>query len=140
MQRPEVARARAAVEESKRQVGRGTLAAAASTAAVRDSVAARLRATSLRSSNGLVQSFRLNGMVGDRQVTARWSRRAGLACNPALRTQAQLLVDLGEIFESPAVDLFLPASLTESGEAVLLTLVRSCDRVVEVDANLLPAS
>ena len=82
----------------------------------------------------MLTSFRLHGVLGDRPVSARWTSRSGLACSPSLRTQAQLLVDLGELFETGSLDVVVPASLDTGGEAVLLTLLRSCDRVVELDA------
>ena len=82
-----------------------------------------------RDIRGLVQGFSLFAIVDGEPVEASLGP-AGLACSENLFARADLLVRLGDNFETQDRDL--PASLTDSPLQALLTLIRVCDRVLRV--------
>jgi hypothetical protein len=85
-----------------------------------------------------VRWFSLTGELGDRLVWARW-QGGRLRCDPNLMTQARLLVELGTVFENHDPPARVEATVTGDPAAVMLTLARSCDRVVAVDFSREPA-
>lgn len=84
---------------------------------------------------GMLRSFALLGSLDGRGVEASWDGTA-LAVHDALWSRAQL---------AAAVDLAVPAGgppardLDGSPLDVLLTLLRACDRVRQIDLALPPA-
>jgi len=64
-------------------------------------------------------------------VSAEW-RDGCLVADPLLLERAQLLVGLGDQFASPHAGPFT-ASLNGPPVVALLTLIRACDRVWEID-------
>ena len=115
-------------------------ASAAAAAALRDdAVELRVRARAIRSRltgrpalpSHRVVSFSLKGVIEHRSVHAEW-RDGRLVADPLLLERAQLLVGLGDKFESPNAGPFT-ASLTGLPVVGLLTLMRACDRVFEID-------
>ncbi|MBV8295917.1 MAG: hypothetical protein JO085_03700 [Acidimicrobiia bacterium] len=76
--------------------------------------------------------FSLAGVLGDRNVWARWAH-GSLRCHPDLMTQARLLVELGTVFEHHDPPARVEATVTGAPAAVMMTLARACDRVVVVD-------
>jgi hypothetical protein len=89
--------------------------------------AARRHAAATRS-DGALDAFGVEGLLDGQPVAAAWSR-GRLACDPALRARAELLVDLGEVFFDDQGQPRYQASLNGPALAVALTLVRACDRV-----------
>ena len=76
--------------------------------------------------------FQVEGFI-DGQPVAATLTRGRLVCDPALRTRAELLVDLGEVFCDDAGRPRYVASLDGPEVAVALTLLRACDRVIGLD-------
>lgn len=88
----------------------------------------RLRGDGVRSVPSFPRFFVIRGEVEGRPVRASWFCGA-LTASPTLAQRAQLLVDLGERFESDDSGLpGLPADLHATAPA-MLTCVRACDRV-----------
>ena len=123
-----LARSRALHEESFRTRARAR--------AVRDWSAAlrakRWQAHKVHPAPEHVAWFSVVGKLGDRPVWARW-QRGRLECDPSLRCQAQLIVDLGTVFEKADPPAWVEATLTGPAAAVMLTLARACDTVTKID-------
>ncbi len=83
-----------------------------------------------------VRRFVIRGVVGNHPVTATWAR-GRLVCDEPLLTPARLLVDLEEVFVLDQPPYLSAATLDGSALAVLVTLIRACDRVtgVKVDTS-----
>jgi hypothetical protein len=92
--------------------------------------AARRHAAAARP-DGALDAFQVEGLLDGQPVTATWTR-GRLACDPALRDRAELLVDLGEEFSDAEGRPRYAASLDGPAVAVALTLVRACDRVTRL--------
>lgn len=104
----------------------------------------RAKATVLRSasfagraaSRSHLRCFRLRGVVGTFPVTAVL-RGTEVLADVILLQRAALLVQLGDYFETPDRPA-IAASLVAPIEAVILTLVRACDRVLDVELGPAP--
>lgn len=81
-----------------------------------------------------VQSFTLLGTVDGELVEASLNH-VGLSASEILLVRADLVVRLGESFDAGGRNL--AASLTGSPIQTVLTLIRACDRVLQIsmDAN-----
>jgi len=80
--------------------------------------------------------FRLEGLVAGRPVLAA-IRTGDLIADEELMQQARLVVALGETCERPNGNV-MAASLDGPPMAVMLTLIRACDRPISVQLG--PAS
>lgn len=100
---------------------------------VLESVLESVRPRSPRQPGAALRGFSLRGRLDGAAVRASWTG-GRLTASPALVDRGMLLVDMGETFGGPP-DLTLPASLTGPVDAVLLTLVRACDRVIDVTVH-----
>jgi hypothetical protein len=79
--------------------------------------------------------FAIEGVIDDRVVRASWV--AGrLSCDQQLRSRARSLVDLGAEFVSEDPPRRFLASLQAPPVAVLLTLIRACDRLTVMELDL----
>jgi hypothetical protein len=86
-------------------------------------------------SPGPLAWFAIEGVIDDRVVRAAWV--AGrLTCDQQLRSRARSLVDLGAEFVSDDPPRRFLASLQAPPVAVLLTLIRACDRVTVMEMDL----
>jgi hypothetical protein len=79
-----------------------------------------------------VRWFSVDGHLAGQPVWARWSNGV-LRCDPRLRTQAQLVVDLGTVFVNDEPAARVEATLTGPPAAVMLTLAQACDVVTSID-------
>jgi hypothetical protein len=121
-------------------IGRAQACAATAAALRYDAARLRIRAAATRRrpagrsgpSYGIA-SFTLEGVVEHREVRAEW-RDGRLLADPLLLERAHLVVGLGEQFAVPDTDP-LTASLTGLPIVALLTLMRACDRVRQVDVS-----
>jgi hypothetical protein len=80
-------------------------------------------------------TFRLHGVVNGHPVRA-FLGRGRLAVDEELRNQASALVAMGEVIQCEDVPLAVTATLDGSPVAILLTLIRACDRVVKAEVRL----
>jgi hypothetical protein len=112
---------------------------AAATALCGDAAGLRTQARAIRSRrtepspmcSHRVRSFSLEGVIEDRTVHAEW-RDGRLMADPLLLERAQLVVGLEDQFLSPDASP-LTASLNGLPIVALLTLMRACDRVRQID-------
>lgn len=93
-----------------------------------------LRAESTRLQSDIVDAgfprwFVVQGLVEGRPVRARWWR-GSLQVDQALRTRSELVVELGDEFETPGGRV-IRADL-ERPLPAMLTLLRACDRALSV--------
>jgi len=79
--------------------------------------------------------FALEGVLDDRVVRAVWAD-GQLCCDRLLEARARLLVDLGAEFGSREAPPRYQASLQAPPPAVLLTLIRACDRATVIQYDL----
>jgi hypothetical protein len=79
--------------------------------------------------------FAVQGMVDQQVVRAVWSD-GRLCCDRLLGARARLLVDLGAEFSSDDPPRRYLASLQAPPVAVLLTLIRACDRITVMEVDL----
>jgi hypothetical protein len=68
---------------------------------------------------------------------AHWDHE-GFSCDPLLLAQARAVEALGDTFGGDGGRSPVAASLQGPPLSVLLTLMRACDRVVQVDVALNP--
>lgn len=81
-----------------------------------------------------VRSFTVEGELAGRPVGAKW-RHGIVTGDDRLLTQAQLLVDLGAVFENADPPARVEATLTGEPAAVMLTLAHACDLVTSVESE-----
>lgn len=79
--------------------------------------------------------FAVQGLVDDQVVRAVWAD-GRLCCDRLLESRARLLVDLGAEFGCEEDPPRYQASLQAPPMAVLLTLIRACDRATTVEFDL----
>jgi hypothetical protein len=79
--------------------------------------------------------FAVEGLIADQVVRAVWAD-GQLCCDRPLESRARLLVDLGAEFSSEEVPRRYRASLQAPPAAVLLTLIRACDRATVIEADV----
>jgi hypothetical protein len=121
-------------EQSKRL---GTIAAtlrreaADARAQARHLAGRRQRASSVLAPSAL-RWFELHGTLGGTPVMASWTGNE-LSCDPPLLGVAQLLADLHELFEVDEPDTVVAATVDGPDWAVMLTLMRACDRVTAAE-------
>lgn len=90
--------------------------------------------TSARPLRDVGTSFTMIGVLDGARVGASYAH-GQLACDAPLRAVAELLVDLTERFEDPGSP-DLVATIEGDPLAMLLTLMRACDRIVSIDVVL----
>ena len=73
--------------------------------------------------------FVVRGSIGEQRVRAAWFC-GGLEATTALRVRADLLVRLGETFQTQREGPIVLAGLEEP-LAAMLTVIRSCDRLLD---------
>jgi hypothetical protein len=79
--------------------------------------------------------FAIEGVLDDQVVRAVWAD-GQLCCDQLLEARARLLVDLGAEFGSQEAPPRYQASLQAPPAAVLLTLIRACDRATVIEYDL----
>jgi len=79
--------------------------------------------------------FAVQGVIDQQVVRAVWND-GQLACDRLLSARARLLVDLGAEFRSDDPPRRYRASLQAPPVAVLLTLIRACDLITEMEVDL----
>jgi hypothetical protein len=79
--------------------------------------------------------FAVQGVIDQQVVRAVWSD-GQLCCDRLLDARARLLVDLGAEFSSDDPPRRYYASLQAPPVAVLLTLIRGCDRITVMEVDL----
>jgi len=79
--------------------------------------------------------FAVQGVIDQQVVRAVWSD-GQLCCDRLLGARARLLVDLGAEFSSDDPPRRYCASLQAPPVAVLLTLIRACDRITVMEVDL----
>ena len=79
--------------------------------------------------------FAVQGVIDQQVVRAVWSD-GQLCCDRLLGARARLLVDLGAEFSSDDPPRRYRASLQAPPVAVLLTLIRACDRITVMEVDL----
>jgi len=79
--------------------------------------------------------FAVQGVIDQQVVRAVWSD-GQLCCDRLLGARARLLVDLGAEFSSDDPPRRYYASLQAPPVAVLLTLIRACDRITVMEVDL----
>jgi hypothetical protein len=80
-------------------------------------------------------TFRLHGVVNGHAVRA-FLGGGRIAVDEELRDQAAVLVAMGEVIQCDDVPLSVTATLDGSPIAILLTLIRACDRVLKAEVTL----
>jgi hypothetical protein len=79
--------------------------------------------------------FAVEGVIDDQVVRGHWGG-GRLTCDRLLRSRAALLVDLGAEFVAENPPRRYLASLDAPATAVMLTLIRACDRVSVIQLDL----
>jgi hypothetical protein len=79
--------------------------------------------------------FAVQGVIDQQVVRAVWND-GQLCCDRLLDARARLLVDLGAEFSSDDPPRRYYASLQAPPVAVLLTLIRACDRITVMEVDL----
>ena len=84
---------------------------------------------------GLLAWFAVQEVIDQQVVRAVWSD-GRLCCDRLLDARSRLLVDLGAEFSSDDPPRRYYASLQAPPVAVLLTLIRACDRITVMEVDL----
>jgi hypothetical protein len=79
--------------------------------------------------------FAVQGVIDQQVVRAVWAD-GRLCCDRLLKVRARLLVELGAEFSSDDPPRRYHASLQAPPVAVLLTLIRACDRITVMEVDL----
>ena len=79
--------------------------------------------------------FAVQGLIDQQVVRAVWTD-GQVCCDRLLGARARLLVDLGAEFGSDDPPRRYHASLQAPPVAVLLTLIRACDRITVIEVDL----